>query len=375
MSNNKVYIAGPLFSPGDRHYLEQVDSICKELKLETYLPHRDAGLAPSDGSETRLFFARDLAELESCALVVAVLNGADVDSGTAWELGYAFAKGIPCFAIYEDTRIDEPLRDVNLMLTSSIKSIARSQLELRSAVGKYASSTCKVGTRAPSSPDVDKVLQRAKTDKLDFSLTTPETFGHSSSALCCIDAVLSINRNYRQFVQPRLRMFQAEHPEVASLLSLQELIDNMKPASFALDVLHYDHADRVRILSQVVKRLLQVSGVKSDTTSDEREALRRWARSANAGYHNSWAIHGFGIATSQYLRMLLGASTVKPDVHLIRFLQSALGRRVQSLEAINLIEQSAISLKIEPIALDHAIWRRSSEVSLSERGRGKKAHR
>ena len=40
----KAYIAGALFSQGERIFLEEIAKICKDIGLETFLPHRDAGL-------------------------------------------------------------------------------------------------------------------------------------------------------------------------------------------------------------------------------------------------------------------------------------------------------------------------------------------
>lgn len=120
-SNRLIYIAGPLFTPGDRIYLEEIDHLCKKCGYKTYLPHRDAGLVPADGSSTLPFFEKDKKNLDNAEIILAVLNGNDVDSGTAWELGYAFAKNKILLGIYEDTRIDKPLAYFNIMITSSTK--------------------------------------------------------------------------------------------------------------------------------------------------------------------------------------------------------------------------------------------------------------
>lgn len=121
MDKKIIYIAGPLYNSGERYYLECIDDICRECEFETYLPHRDSGLAPANGSVTEPFFRGDVEALERADLVVAILNGADVDSGTAWEMGFAYAKGKVILGICDDTRIDEPLAGINLMITSSAK--------------------------------------------------------------------------------------------------------------------------------------------------------------------------------------------------------------------------------------------------------------
>jgi len=49
-------------------------------------------------------FRGDLAALERCDGCVALLTGADHDSGTCGELGYMYAKNKPCFGISDDVR-------------------------------------------------------------------------------------------------------------------------------------------------------------------------------------------------------------------------------------------------------------------------------
>lgn len=137
-----IYVAGPLYTPGERSYLEQVCRICESCGFRTYLPHRDAGVAPADGSVTEPFFEQDKRALDECQIVVAVLNGADVDSGTAWEMGYAYARGAALVGIYEDTRKWDVNAAFNLMLTcsstmiASKRSLRRELVRMRDGFGK-----------------------------------------------------------------------------------------------------------------------------------------------------------------------------------------------------------------------------------------------
>jgi nucleoside 2-deoxyribosyltransferase len=116
----KVYIAGPLFTSGECWYLEYINKMCREAGFETYLPHRDAGLCPPSGEGGEFFFNEDLKNLDEVDLVVAVLNGREVDSGTAWEVGYAYARGYPILGIYDDKRISDAKANFNPMLYHSI---------------------------------------------------------------------------------------------------------------------------------------------------------------------------------------------------------------------------------------------------------------
>ncbi|MCL2141357.1 MAG: nucleoside 2-deoxyribosyltransferase [Methanimicrococcus sp.] len=50
------------------------------------------------------------------------LDGTDVDSGTAWELGYAYAENKPIIGIRTDFRIHMPNEKVNLMIQETLKA-------------------------------------------------------------------------------------------------------------------------------------------------------------------------------------------------------------------------------------------------------------
>ncbi len=129
----KVYIAEPLFTPGERKYAEEIDELVRNLGFNTYLPHRDAGIFERGKSSSKTFFENDLKELKECAFVVAILNGTDVDSGTAWEIGYAYAMGKPVYGILEDTR--KPNLDLlNPMIVNSIVKIALNKEELMNVI-------------------------------------------------------------------------------------------------------------------------------------------------------------------------------------------------------------------------------------------------
>lgn len=100
-----VYVAGPLFNTHERRYLDEIAAVLEGAGYETYLPHRDAGVIDlSIPGERERVFQMDLDALNACDFCVALLTGADHDSGTSLELGYLFAQGKPCFGITDDVR-------------------------------------------------------------------------------------------------------------------------------------------------------------------------------------------------------------------------------------------------------------------------------
>jgi nucleoside 2-deoxyribosyltransferase len=58
--------------------------------------------------------------IESSDIIVAVIDGTDADSGTAWEIGYAFAKGKPTIGLRTDFRTLGIEGTVNLMIERSV---------------------------------------------------------------------------------------------------------------------------------------------------------------------------------------------------------------------------------------------------------------
>ena len=66
-------------------------------------------------------FKGDIEEgFKDVELIVADLNGLHVGAGTSWELGYAYAKGIPCIGIKTDESISEALDSLSAILIYSI---------------------------------------------------------------------------------------------------------------------------------------------------------------------------------------------------------------------------------------------------------------
>ena len=129
-----AYIAGPLFNEMEREYLEKIDAICKKVGIDTYLPHRDGGLQNHDNADE--LFMVDIDALERSSMIVANLNGGDVDAGTAFELGYCFAKRKKLFGIHTDSRFLEPFSEVNLMILRSC-TICHSHRELEMTLREY----------------------------------------------------------------------------------------------------------------------------------------------------------------------------------------------------------------------------------------------
>jgi nucleoside 2-deoxyribosyltransferase len=131
----RVYVAGPLFDEGERWWIEQVEALVAEQGFVTFLPHRDN--PPKDQYNVRQIFENDLRGVDQCDVVVASLNGVTTDDGTAWELGYAYARGKYIIGLHTDWRMRFAHEVVNLMMECSIDRMVRSLDELRDALVQW----------------------------------------------------------------------------------------------------------------------------------------------------------------------------------------------------------------------------------------------
>ena len=134
----KAYIAGPLFDEGERWWIESVEKLVADAGFETFLPHRDN--PPKDQFNVRTIFDNDKRGIDECDVVVASLNGVTTDDGTAWELGYAYARGKYLIGLHTDWRWRFPDEVVNLMLECSLHRLARSLDDLMLALTEFSGS-------------------------------------------------------------------------------------------------------------------------------------------------------------------------------------------------------------------------------------------
>ena len=119
----KVYIAGKICSESEREQLEKIAGICEKNGFETFLPHRDVGLINGFDEVDKIFEGDIKKGFKGCKLVVACLDGLHVGAGTAWELGYAYANGIPAIGLKTDEPIENALEYLSAILIGSMKIV------------------------------------------------------------------------------------------------------------------------------------------------------------------------------------------------------------------------------------------------------------
>ena len=113
----RIYFAAPLFSEAERSFNRKAADVLESLYYHVHLPQDLDDDAESRGeNREEAIYAGNLAALKSADIVVAVIDGADADSGTAWEMGYAAAAGKRIVALRTDFRRFSGNECVNLML-------------------------------------------------------------------------------------------------------------------------------------------------------------------------------------------------------------------------------------------------------------------
>lgn len=175
-----------------------------------------------------------------------------------------------------------------------------------------------------------------------------------------VDCVLSLNRHYDRFVLPRVKRFSQNRPDIRRCKDLLRDIESSRsPADFVSKELNYDDEARAKTLRDVVRFVCALLPNECAET-DELSILKTWARDSQPDQSKGLGIRGFGLAGFQYLRMLFGAETTKPDVHIKRFISDAVGRRVSDVHALTMLEAAAEISNVSLRWLDASIWEQSA---------------
>ena len=110
----RIYLAGPLFTTPEREWNAGLAARLRAGGHEVFVPQEN----PAAERTGKAIFLKDLEGLDGSDTVVAIMDGADPDSGTCWECGYAYAKGKTVVLFRSDIRGSGDERDIpyNAML-------------------------------------------------------------------------------------------------------------------------------------------------------------------------------------------------------------------------------------------------------------------
>jgi len=138
----KIYIAGPLFNVHEKKYLEDIAEVLEGADFDCFLPHRDqTGIDPEELKNNEMsqatkdiIFQTDIEALKEADLIVALVTGQDIDSGTASEIGFMYANNKPVIAITAEER-----RYRNLFTAGMFTKTVHNVQEVLSSVEQFNS--------------------------------------------------------------------------------------------------------------------------------------------------------------------------------------------------------------------------------------------
>jgi len=124
----KIYWAGPLFTTAERAWNRFMVEALRKNGHDVFLPQEDE---PREKTAESIF-EHDVDGLETSDVVVAVVDGADPDSGTSWEIGYAYSIGMPIVLVRTDFRGRHEgvaLPPINIMLAESANEVVYVEID------------------------------------------------------------------------------------------------------------------------------------------------------------------------------------------------------------------------------------------------------
>lgn len=155
-------------------------------------------------------------------------------------------------------------------------------------------------------------------------------------------------------VERALRHFRRQvRPKLDDVRDLERLFgrftdDRAGNTKLAEHLLGYRMWTRARMLRELVAYFGTV-GVR------DQASLRRWATSSTFEDFRG-QVKGLGPAVYQWLVMRQGVDTVKPDVHVRRLVEGAIGRPAGDGEVVALVSEAARRLGRSALDLDWVIW-------------------
>ena len=204
---------------------------------------------------------------------------------------------------------------------------------------------------------IDTDIKRLKDYLSNLSLDIKkynDEYEYENPVLILVDAVLSINRNYNNFVVPRLELIKISG--IDSFTKLEKELS--KGEEYFMSFWNYKHIERVELLRDLLKYYKDFQ--KINNIQGDIETLKTWGKESSVENFKDWNVKGIAFTTYQYLRMLCGADTVKPDIHILRVVEEGMGKKLSPRDSVIAIENISKNMGVGARELDHAIWLYSS---------------
>lgn len=115
----RIYVASSVFTQFERRWNREIaQGIKRNLPGAVVVLPQDFKMSRkfNDKQHFGALFKMCIEEIDKCDALVAVLDGADCDSGTSFEVGYAYALRKPIIGLRTDFRKSQE-KGVNIMLS------------------------------------------------------------------------------------------------------------------------------------------------------------------------------------------------------------------------------------------------------------------
>jgi hypothetical protein len=158
-----------------------------------------------------------------------------------------------------------------------------------------------------------------------------------------------------EIVERAVNFFKEKYGnKIKTLQDLKEILSK-KPdtregnTEIAQDLWGNRYWNRVALLRKFVKFL-------EDNKVTDQNSLKEWAKKSNYKRDFEGKIKGMNYAIYQWLIMRVGIETIKPDIHIKKFITSIIGREIDDSEIVRVLEKIAKNLGVKAYELDWSIW-------------------
>ena len=121
MIKMKIYMAGAFFRPETKSKIDSYAAGFRRLGYDVFVPQEHTvpnAWEMSQEDWAREVFKMDIAAIQECDMMFVVYDGLYSDSGTAWEIGYAYALGKEIQII-----VNDGVKDMSIMPFASAWAI------------------------------------------------------------------------------------------------------------------------------------------------------------------------------------------------------------------------------------------------------------
>lgn len=99
-----IYLASPLFTAIERGRNLRLASLLEAEGIEVFMPQKIEPKFDGKDLDFKPVFIGCKKGIDECDAMIALVDGLEIDSGVAWEIGYAYANQKPILCFRTDCR-------------------------------------------------------------------------------------------------------------------------------------------------------------------------------------------------------------------------------------------------------------------------------